>query len=147
MGTDASPAGSERPGSAAASQPGAPAGRAVFVSYSSADSAIVMRLVQRLQELGFHVWFDSVIVPGENFSDLLRAAIENSHAVIAMMSPSYFASRWCQQELLLAFESNKRILPVLLEGEPQGPLRHLQYLRVAESDLPQRVAELLGGPK
>ncbi|MFI7601207.1 FxSxx-COOH system tetratricopeptide repeat protein [Actinoplanes sp. NPDC049681] len=122
---------------------GGPAKPSIFVSYAAADSAVAQFLSDQLLELGFVVHRDSSVPPGSNFAELLERYITEADAVIAVMSPSYFASQWCAQELLVALERRKKVLPILVQGEPQGPLRHFGYLKAADSGLAQKVAQVL----
>lgn len=53
----------------------------------------------------------------------IRTALENSRYLIIICSPSYQDSRWCMEELQyfrsLHGGTNRNILPLLIEGEPE----------------------------
>jgi len=78
---------------------------------------------------------------GEEFAPSLRDAVAESDVLVALMSPQFFRSKWCQMELSTALSNDKRIIPVLLNGEITGPLSYLEYVE-SEDGLPAIVAEI-----
>jgi hypothetical protein len=114
----------------------------VFISYSAKDSSFVRLLHELLQSAGVNVYLDFELGAGGNFQRVLRDAINSSDAVIVVMSSAYFQSQWCQAELSLALEKEKRLLPILLDGEARGPLSYLNYIRVSEFS-PEQLSTLV----
>jgi WD40 repeat protein len=97
----------------------------VFVSYSRTDQAFVRRLTGALEERGKDVWVDwEDIRPSADWRGRIEAGVEASKAFIAVLSPELLVSPVCTEELQLAADSNKRVIPILrheveLDGAPQ----------------------------
>lgn len=108
----------------------------VFVSYSRHDQAYVARLVTHLQAQGITVWYDSEIQAGERWSERIKDAIESCTAMIVVMSPAAASSEMVENEIDLARSRGKRVLPLLLAGEPFFGLRHIQYTDVRDQAMP-----------
>jgi hypothetical protein len=101
----------------------------VFISYAHRDKRWAEWLRERLVKHGFQIWTDATSVPtGESFIAELNRTIEKSDVVLALLSPNYFRSAWCQQETALAAASRVPIIPVLVEPcEVQGFLRNYNW--------------------
>jgi len=86
----------------------------VFISYNRGDSIkFAKQLRDGLIEISFNAWLDlHQINPGENFQKRINGAIEKSHNFIFIMSPGSITSPYCQKEIDLAVELNKRIIPI-----------------------------------
>lgn len=88
-----------------------------FVSYSRADSAFVGPFVSALRERGLDVWLDTSAIPGgARWRDEIAAGIDESDAVVVVLSPSSLMSPECKAELGYAVDAGKRLVPVVLEG-------------------------------
>lgn len=87
----------------------------VFISYGRADSkAFATILHDRLVEQGFNVWFDQNDIPlGVDFQEQINAGIEKAHNFLFVIAPHSVNSPYCGKEVDLAFELNKRIIPIL----------------------------------
>ena len=101
----------------------------VFISYARKDRRWAEWLGERLSKHGFQIWTDTTSVPtGESFIAELGKMIEKSDLVLAILSPSYFESTWCQQETAVAAASKVPIIPVLVEPcDVQGFLRNYNW--------------------
>jgi hypothetical protein len=101
----------------------------VFISYARSDRRWAEWLEERLAKHGFQVWADTTMVPtGESFIAELNKMIEKSDILLALLSPSYFQSAWCQQETAAAAASKVPIIPVLVEHcEVQGFLKNYNW--------------------
>jgi len=101
----------------------------VFISHASRDKQWAEWLGERLVKHGFRIWTDATSVPtGESFIAELNRTIEKSDVVLALLSPAYFQSAWCQQETAAAAVSKVPIIPALVEPcEVQGFLRYYNW--------------------
>ena len=101
----------------------------VFISYARNDRGWAEWLGERLAKGGFRIWTDTTSVPtGESFIAELNKMIEKSDVVLAILSPSYFQSAWCQQETAAAAASKVPIIPVMVETcEVQGFLKNYNW--------------------
>jgi hypothetical protein len=105
----------------------------VFISYARPESEFANYLAERLTGAQIGVLWDKELPAGSSFSDVLKASIDNADVVIVLVSPEYFSSQWAQVELAIALSSDKRIIPILVRGNVEGPLRHIQHADAREN--------------
>ena len=86
----------------------------VFLSYAREDRSRVEPLAAALQKLGWSVWWDPHILPGETWDDVIDAALGESRCVIVLWSRESVGSRWVRTE---AHEGHRRgiLVPALLD--------------------------------
>ncbi len=88
----------------------------VFVSYASVDRERVLPVVERLEAAGVSVWIDREgIHGGENYGQIITAAIKDAAVIMVMASDAALASRNVRQELALGWRFEKAYLPLLLD--------------------------------
>jgi hypothetical protein len=94
----------------------------VFISYSRKDSQFVDSLNKALIKAGKKVWIDWKDIPySSKWWDEISRAIEGTSTFICILSPDYFNSRTCNDELSIAEKLNKRIIPTLYrEFDPKS---------------------------
>ena len=106
----------------------------LFVSYASADRERVAALVQRLEQLGFSVWWDRDIAHGQNFHRVIEQALDQAKCAIVVWSEKSVDSEWVVNE---ASSAHKRhaMVPVLIDAV-EAPLafRHLQTADLREEN-------------
>jgi len=93
----------------------------VFISYSHQDAHFVNRLAAHLTQAKVHVWVDTwELHVGDSLISKVQEAIQESSALIVVLSCNSVESEWCKRELnagLIRELEEKRvvILPALLE--------------------------------
>jgi hypothetical protein len=93
----------------------------VFISYSHADELIVSKLAAHLVKHNANVWVDTwELNVGDSILDRVQDAIQESSALLVILSKTSVNSEWCKKELnagLMRELDEKRvvILPVLVE--------------------------------
>ncbi len=87
----------------------------IFISYSHRDSDLVLPVIERLNQQGYRVWYDSGIDPGSEWDENIAAHINSCGYFIAMMSKNYLNSSNCKDELNYARDLEKDRLVVYLE--------------------------------
>ena len=87
----------------------------VFISYSSRAQELAVQMKEWLSEQGFDQAFldFDVIPPGGAWERTLYRQIESSQAVILILTPDWFASKWCFAEYTQARALGKAIFPVI----------------------------------
>jgi hypothetical protein len=122
-------------------------GSHIFISYSRSDVGYAKRLAEALEHEGFAVWNDNRISLGTSWPRVIQEQLDQSSAVIVLMTPRAYQSEWVQNELSRAKRKQKAIFPLLLEGkEPWLSVESTQYLDVTDGRLPPRAFyELLDG--
>ena len=96
----------------------------VFISHSSSDAKLAKRVAAVLKEAGFQVWDDTQILPGENWGEKLAEALQESEAMIILLTPASLHSQNISHEIgyALGKEDYKgRIIPVIAAPPEQVP--------------------------
>jgi hypothetical protein len=83
----------------------------VFISYSSADEATVVRLDAALGEAGLTPWWARHLQGGERFGKAIIEAIDAAAAAVVIWSAASVQSAWVVAEATRAFEQGK-LVPV-----------------------------------
>ena len=98
----------------------------IFISYSSRDREKAEQLIELLSSAGLSVWIDKQgIDVATSWSGEIVDAIDECKAFVVLLSSSSIESKNVVREVALAFEKNKKILP--LDLEPVSLSRDLQY--------------------
>ncbi len=93
----------------------------IFISYSRSDAAFVNNLAAHLVKHNAHVWIDSwELKVGDSIIERVQIAIQDSSALLIVLSKASVESEWCKKELnagLMRELDEKRVvvLPVLAE--------------------------------
>lgn len=93
----------------------------VFISYSHADKSFVDTLAAHLVKRNAHVWGDSwELNVGDSIVGRVQEAIQESSALLVVLSKTSVQSEWCKKELSAGLmreldEKPVIVLPVLLE--------------------------------
>jgi hypothetical protein len=101
-----------------------------FISYSRKDKDFALELANELRASGFSIWFDQLDIPtGARWDDEIQKALEQCEIFMVILTPSSTASNNVKDEVGYAIDSEKRILPILLENA-KAPfrLRRFQYV-------------------
>src|SRR6185437_3447017 len=93
----------------------------IFISYSHVDKDFVDNLAASLVKHDAHVWVDTwELNVGDSILNRVQEAIQDSSALLIVLSKASVASEWCKKELsagLMRELDEKRVvvLPVLIE--------------------------------
>jgi tetratricopeptide (TPR) repeat protein len=99
-----------------------------FISYSSADRAWAEWIAWELKEEGYEVVIQAWhFRAGSSFPLEMKKAAEAKYT-IAVLSPSYFASKFCQSEWAAAFAQDTLIPVRVREGELPKLDAHIVYI-------------------
>lgn len=121
----------------------------VFVSYSRRDKMRVDIIVEALTTSGIHVWIDrSDIKAGKTWRPQIVEAIDTCEAFILMLSPTSVLSDNVRKEIDLAQDSNRTIVPVMLETvtlsrEIRYQLAGLQFIDIHHLGFEKSIEDLL----
>lgn len=82
----------------------------VFLSHSSLDKELILRLAIDLTILGFPVWLDAwEMEVGDNFPEEIRAGIDECGFLVLALSPHSVASEWVNTELARGLERERSL--------------------------------------
>ena len=93
----------------------------IFISYSHQDKDFVDKLAANLVKHKARVWIDSwELNVGDSIIEKVQEAIQESSALIVVISKASMESEWCKKELSSGFlreleEKRVVVLPLLLE--------------------------------
>jgi hypothetical protein len=100
----------------------------LFVSYARADGDRVYPVIEELIQHGASVWIDRRIVGGDDWVVELETRILHCTGILAFVSRSFVASKYCGRELRFGDALNKTIIPVFLEpAELSGGLNFILH--------------------
>lgn len=84
----------------------------VFISYAREDREFMQTLRASLEERGVETKGDWELTTGEDYEMRLREFNLGAHALLFVISPDSIKSQACRNELALAVEHKKQILPI-----------------------------------
>ncbi|WP_260295953.1 toll/interleukin-1 receptor domain-containing protein [Sedimenticola hydrogenitrophicus] len=88
----------------------------IFVSYARQDQHAVRRWCDALGAEGRALWVDwEGIAPSAEWMAEIETGIRTADAFVFMLSPTALASTVCRQELDIAVNLNKRLVPVVVK--------------------------------
>ena len=109
----------------------------VYISHAQADKTAADELAADLRADGFQVVHpDQDVFPGDNWPLKIGRALEESKAMVVLLSPKSVASPWVQKEIEYGITSrrfNGRLIPVMLHKTARYPWI-LKKLRVEPFD-------------
>ncbi|MGK7917364.1 MAG: toll/interleukin-1 receptor domain-containing protein, partial [Prochloraceae cyanobacterium] len=105
----------------------------VFLAASEKNKDVKEKIAQILMREGITIWTDKAdIQTGADFKSEINRGLEGADNFVYLISPEALKSEYCQQELALAQQYNKRIIPLLINptdsGEMPPHLRALQFI-------------------
>jgi hypothetical protein len=120
----------------------------VFVSHSSADTALAGELHRWLLDDGHEVFLDQDLhgglVIGDQWQERLHERLRWADATVCVLTSAYVHSTWCSAEVGIAQARGARILPIKAEPGVDHPLLStVQTLDLARDDVRARLAEAL----
>ena len=96
----------------------------IFLSYAHKNADKVLPEIDRLRKLGYHVWYDEGIAPGNEWTSEIASALEKAAFFLVMLSPEAAISENVQNEIYYAVEDKKPFLAVhLAETKLEGGVR------------------------
>ena len=101
-----------------------------FLSYARADAEFVLRLAKDLRAAGASVWVDQLdITPGQRWDRAVEDALAKCVELVVILSPAAVESTNVMDEVSLALEDGKTVVPVLHRlCKVPFRLRRLQYV-------------------
>jgi hypothetical protein len=116
----------------------------VFISYAGKDEALASKVVASLEEAGLDAWYSKrEIMPGDNAADKISAALQESDAMVVLLTPSSLESNSVSWEIDYALSQKpfrRRLIPVLVGETGDFPpdripwiFSHLQTLKLSEN--------------
>ncbi|MCW5553300.1 MAG: toll/interleukin-1 receptor domain-containing protein [Verrucomicrobiae bacterium] len=97
----------------------------VFLSSAESDREVARELASRLEDAGHIVWFaDDTLFPGENWALEVGKALNESEALVVLLSPQAMKSDWVRKEIEFALGARQyrgRLIPVMVKPTADIP--------------------------
>jgi hypothetical protein len=116
----------------------------VFISHSQEDDALARRIADVLKKAGLDVWDDREIFPGDNWAAKVAKALDESNAMVVLLTANGIASRSVRQDISYALGEKRfkqRLIPVVVGSAEKKSsenfpwiLKYLKTIRLAESN-------------
>lgn len=104
-----------------------------FVSYSSLEKDIAGALKRTLEEFGVDVFVaHDDITPSDEWVKAILENLTNTHVFIVLLSDNFKKSDWTDQETGIAFVLKRYIIPIKIQVDPYGFIRHIHALKTGE---------------
>ena len=93
----------------------------VFMSYAHSDEPLARRVFDILKEAGLEVWDGTrEVMPGDNWAAKVSEALQESQAMVVLLTPNAMRSNWVRSEIEYALGEvrfRNRLIPVVM-GNP-----------------------------
>ena len=104
----------------------------VFISHSDSDSSLAARVSRALRKAGLQVWDpDLHLFPGDNWPAEVGRALEESDAMVVLLTPNSIGSPHVKAEMTYALGSKSyknRLIPVAVGGREQLPTGEIPWI-------------------
>lgn len=116
-----------------------------FISYSHVDKQWAEWISDFLEQEGYSTFLGNCdLKVGDNFVSIIQEYIEKTDKLIAVFSPSYFSSTFCQVEVSAMLAKNKNgIIPVKVSyTQPIAELENMLYVdlyKINEAEAKKRL--------
>jgi hypothetical protein len=86
----------------------------VFISYAKADRPLALKLAAMLEAEGWKTWWDTSLIPGDDFRNEIMTELGRARAVIVIWTDASVKSDWVRSEAGRA-QADRKLIPVKLE--------------------------------
>ena len=104
----------------------------VFISHSQSDSPLAARVSEELRKTGLKVWDPRFnLLPGDNWAAEVGRALEESDAMVVLLTPNSISSPHVKAEMAYALGSksySNRLIPVAVGGREQLPQGEIPWI-------------------
>jgi hypothetical protein len=115
----------------------------IFICYPRRDQLYATPVVEMLN--AHEVWMDTAIIAGSDWENTIHQQLDWSQTLLLVITPNTFNSYWCQEEVRIAREKNKPIIPVRMTYDVELPdeLKNIQYIDATDGVTPVVTRDLL----
>jgi hypothetical protein len=99
----------------------------LFLSHVSSTKVHAQALKGALKTHGISVFVAHAdIEPTRDWQNVIEGGLRTMDGLVALVTPDFVSSRWCDQEVGIAIGRNKLVIPVRLGADPHGFLGRYQ---------------------
>ncbi len=125
----------------------------VFISHTRQGADLARKFASGLRKEGLDTWLaENEVLPGDNWAEKVSQALNDSQAMIALLTPDALESGWVLQEVGFALGSQsyrQRVIPVLVGSATQIPLesiptvlRRFQIIRLVDNNVVDAIKKI-----
>lgn len=123
-----------------------------FISNSHIDNQWAEWIVDCIEKEGYTTfWGERDLTVGENFMFTIQNYLNEADKFIAIISPAYYASTYCQAEVTSVLQKGKKIIPIKVSKEqPLGDLAKFLYVdlyNIDKSNARRRLIDAISSDK
>ena len=103
----------------------------VFISHTHDDGDLAVRVADALQKAGLETWHDRCLMPGDNWAEKVSEALNESEAMVVLLTPRALADAWVLREVEFALGNRQyawRLVPVLVGPRGSIPERSIPWI-------------------
>lgn len=104
----------------------------VFISHSHSDTLLAARVSKALEGNGLEVWDpDRELLPGDNWAREVSRALEESEAMVVLLTPAAVDSPYVRREMEYALGAknfSNRLIPVVVGDPEQLPENRIPWM-------------------
>ena len=104
----------------------------VFLSHAHADAPLAGRVRKALAESGFELWDPQRdILPGDNWASEVAHALEESDAMVVLLTPAAARSPYVKREIEYALGAknySNRLIPVVVGNRERLPADEIPWI-------------------
>lgn len=115
----------------------------VFISHAPENEGLARKLGKALKGAGWDVWDDEQILPGDNWAEKIGQALEESQAMVVLLTDAALSSSNVHWEIGYALGEKRfknRLIPVVFGSEDNISkhnfpwiLSHMKMIKLSES--------------
>jgi hypothetical protein len=103
----------------------------LFISHTNAYKGSAGRLSTQLGQWGVDGFVaHEAIEPTRKWQEEIEAALRTCDALVALLTPEFFESKWCDQEVGFAIARNVLIVPLKIGVDPHGFIGQYQAISI-----------------
>lgn len=87
----------------------------IFVSYAHKDRSVIYPEINRLNDLGYRLWYDEGIAPGTEWTEELATALDNCLVFLVFISPRAVKSHNVKNEIAYVLAGDKVFIAIHIE--------------------------------
>lgn len=116
----------------------------LFISHTHANRERAARLRDLLRRWDVDAFVaHEDIAPTREWENEIQVALRTCHAVCALITPDFAASKWCDQEVGFAVARGILVVPLKLGADPHGFIAKVQAVTPPAGSRPHEVASLV----
>ena len=104
----------------------------VFISHAHADAPLAAKLSEGLEQTGLEVWDPGRdLLPGDNWAAEVARALEESEAMVVLLTPHSINSPYVRREMEYALGAknySNRLIPVVVGGPESLPEQQIPWI-------------------